>query len=598
MTQEEYERERAEEQRLINEYNQAVAQYNALVELNAQLQVELNISQNAAIDAINYSKALSKNFMPIINHCAVEVDDVSKMLETVKQAIIELANRYSMIKNVSTATKNLTQCDDEYQRKFRLYNKFRKICIGYVVGVDSNIISNETLRTTLEKNYLANSDYWCASCIMATMLWINDEKEASMRALNTAMQTDPKKSTIFFLLVNLRFGRTEAAKAWYNLYMESIDVNDIGDEWQYLLQAYLYKAFGHDKEFEAKINAEYQNLLTEVKKYTINYENEVVKKVAAFADAYPHRTKNEYDLLRTHCHNYNQLLVTLTDAEKSIELAKYYNEILETNPTAQTTLSRRIEDILYNLINAYDDEEYELVKRIKYNEYVIKAKGDLAAASKMSALDAAQDGKLTLIELIYKFAFANLNSNVDNLVRKFAIQFLLDNIKQGYDSYQIAYKSKEIEKPAFTIDGCKFNANPSTINEAKQTINEYYDKSKSKKIRADKKHRLYLIFSGVGILGIIISMLTMIIPSINQGEYAAPKISWILLIVFMIITGIFIALCVLRRKKILEKLQERRIESLKLLESLMDEYQQYLNDYQQTDQQFVVLQETLEKFRK
>lgn len=598
MTQEEYERQLAEEQRLINEYNQAVARYNALVELNAQLQVELQMSQSAAIDSIKYSKSLAKTFMPIINHCADEVDDVRVMLENVRNAIIELSNRYTTIKNVSTATKNLTQCDDEYERKFRLYNKFRKVCLGYVIGIDSNIISNEILRTTLEKNYLANSDYWVASCIMATMLWVNNEKEATMRALNTAMQTDPKKSTIFFLLVNLRFGRIEAAKQWYNLYMESIDVNDIGEEWQYLLQAYLYKAFGHDKEFEEKINKEYENLLTEVKKYTLNYENEVVKKVSTFADAYPHNTKNEYELLSRHCFDYKKLLTNLTNVEKSIEIAKYYNSIIETNPTHQTTLSRRIEDILYNLINAYDAEEYEVIKRIKYNEYVIKAKGDLAAASKMSFLDAQQDGNLSLIDLIYKFAFANLNANIDNLVRKFAIKFLLDNIEKGYENYHIICKNNEIESPKFKIDGCEFNANPSTINVAKQTLNAYYDKSKSKKVKEDKKHRIFVIFAGIGTLGILISMATMIVPAIIDPYSKVHPAGWICLIVFMVMLGVFTALCALRRKKILAKLYERKMESLKLLEQLMAEYSQYLDDYKATDEQFIILQETLEKFRK
>lgn len=219
MSTDDYNQEMEERARLIAEINAAKAELAMQIELNRQLRVDLQVSQAAAIESIKYSKALAASFIPLMNGVAEEVDDVKNILDEVKVAVQDLSKRYTSIKNVSTATKNLTQCDDIYQRKFRLYEKFRKVCLGYVIGIDSNIINSETLRTTLEKNYLANSDYWIAHCIMATMLWVNDEKDASDRALNKAMEIDPKRSTIFFLLVNLRFGRTEAAKKWYNLNM-------------------------------------------------------------------------------------------------------------------------------------------------------------------------------------------------------------------------------------------------------------------------------------------------------------------------------------------------------------------------------------------
>lgn len=598
MSTDDYNQEMEERARLIAEINAAKAELAMQIELNRQLRVDLQVSQAAAIESIKYSKALAASFIPLMNGVAEEVDDVKNILDEVKVAVQDLSKRYTSIKNVSTATKNLTQCDDIYQRKFRLYEKFRKVCLGYVIGIDSNIINSEALRTTLEKNYLANSDYWIAHCIMATMLWVNDEKDASDRALNKAMEIDPKRSTIFFLLVNLRFGRTEAAKKWYNLYMSNIDVNDIGEEWQYLLQAYLYKAFGHDKEFEQRINEEYKNLLEEVKKYSLNYEKEVVTKVFNFADAYPHRTNSEYELLKKYCEDYNSLLQTKTDAEKCIELAKFYNEVFETNPESQLTLSRRIEDILHNLISSYDDEEYEIIKKIKYNEYIIKARGDIQAASKMYKQEIEQNGKLSLIDLIYKFAFSDLKSNVDNLVRKFAISFLLDIIEKGYMQYRDSYKAKEIDKPTFSIDGCKFKANENTIDDARNAINTYYDKSKSKYIARDKKHKAFLICWIIGLVGIIGTMMTMIIPAVKKGSFVPHTIQWILLIVFMLMFGLFLTLSILRRKKVLEKLEQRRYETMKKMTEVLDELAEYHEDYKLIAEQYCVLQETLEKFRK
>lgn len=598
MTEEEYRQEMEERQRLINEIAYARNELIRAQQENQALKYDLAASQAAAIQSINLSKALAISFMPIMNQVAVEVDGVNQILNEVKSAIEDLAKRYTSIKNVSTATKNITQCDDEYQRKFRLYEKFRKVCIGYVIGIDNVIISNESLRTTLEKNYLANSDYWVAHCIMATMLWVNDEKEACMRALNQALQIDAKKSTIFFLLVNLRFGRNEAAKQWYNLYMDDIDVNDIGEEWQYLLQAYLYKVFGNDPVFEERINKQYEELLTETKKYSLNYEKQVIDQVKEFADAFPYNTDNEYELLKKHCKNYNSLIANLTEAQKNVELAKFYNDIFESETKSKDKLSRRIEDILYNLIKAYDTEEYEIIKKIKYNEYVIKAKGDIQAASKMYRLEMNQDSKKTLLDIIFKFAFSNVQSNVDSLVRKFAINLLLDLIKEGYLKYREYYRRHEIDKPTFVIDGCEINGNENTINESRETINKHYKKLKPKVLSRDKKHKGLSIAWGISLAVMIVSMIIMIYNSVNKNISLPSKITIIVFVVSLLLFGLFLFLSILRRRKVLKDLRERQIESLKTLTLVMDELSSYHEDYRHADEKYVVLQETLEKFRK
>ena len=44
--------------------------------------------------------------------------------------------------------------------------------------------------------------------------------------------------------------------------------------------------------------------------------------------------------------------------------------------------NERIENVLYDLINSYDEKEFEIVRKIKYNEAIIAAKGDVAAAQR------------------------------------------------------------------------------------------------------------------------------------------------------------------------------------------------------------------------
>lgn len=598
MTDEEYQQAQ-EEARLIAEYNSLVNRYNQLVVYQNQLVEELQISQQEAIKSINYTVSLHKAFMPVLDVTEAKVEEVKKATSEVLNSIIDIEKKYSTIKNISTASKKLTECDDQYERKFRLYNKFRKVCLGYVIGVDNNIISNEGLRVTLEKNYLANSDYWVAHCIMATMLWVNDEKEASDRALKQALEIDSMKSIIFFLLVNLRFGRTEAAKLWFRNYIERVDVNDIGEEWQYLLQAYLYHSFGRDEQFEKEIDDQFKKMLDEVKKFTANYETRILKAVSQFAENYAHHTDREYELLKAYCLNYDKLEKQMTMAEKNIEIAKYYNQILETDSTLAGKLSRRIEDVLYNLVNAYDEEEFELIKKIRFNEYVIKAKGDLQSANAMYNNQYGKSKKQNLSDMIFNFAFADIKENIDNQVRKFSISFLLNQIEKGYLVYHENYNKSYLKTLDFNIDGCSFSGNESTIDESRDTINKFYKKNKAKFMRRDKKFKTFTVFH---FIGLFITALAALLIIVNSKE-EAPKetlntVLYISLVVGMLLTIGFALGLFLRSRKLAVDINKQREDSLRKLTKVTEELKTWRDDYSQTDDQYKFLQETLEKFRK
>ena len=413
---------------LVAEYNNLVNVHNKLVEEKNRVVIEREVCQTAVIASINGAISMAKNVYPMMNVVEDKLEIVEKSFRDVLNEIYVVRKKYNMAKNVSLASTKLTELDDEYQRKFRLYSKFRRICLGYVIGIDNDIVNSETLRTVVEKNYLANSDYWLSHCIMATMLWVHDEQEAATRAINEAMKIDSHKATIFFLLVNLRFGRTEAAKEWYDIYMSNVDINNMTEEWQYLLQAYLYHAFGYDDEFEKKINKDCEDLLEQMKTFTVNYEKRIVDKVLNFANSFVHVTKKEYKLLGKYSKDYDRLIKQITQAEKIIEISKFYLSILESDGEVESKLTRRIESILYNLINAYDEEEFEIIKNVKYNEYIIKAKGDLAEARKMHKFFVEESKPQTLSDLIFHFAFSDLSSNIDNRVRKFSISFFIVHV--------------------------------------------------------------------------------------------------------------------------------------------------------------------------
>ena len=156
--------DRAREEQLVREINQYIAENNAL---RAELDTAIN---NVHVLAGNVD-SMSQQVVPAVTSLSSHTSTVDENVQVVRDALADLTRRYFLFKNLSTASKNLTQCTDEYYTKFAYYNKLRRITLGYVIGLDNAIISSETLRKEVEKIYLQNTDYWLAYATAAVMLW-------------------------------------------------------------------------------------------------------------------------------------------------------------------------------------------------------------------------------------------------------------------------------------------------------------------------------------------------------------------------------------------------------------------------------------------
>ena len=270
------EEEAREYNRLVNEYNRLVAENNRMIE-------EINYAQESMVVLANNMATVSANVVPNVKYVSEQVNVADTDVSTLMRALEDLTRQYFIFKELSTASKNLTQYNDEYFTKFQFFNELRRITLGYVIGLDSYIISNESLRKKVEKCYLANTDYWLAYAIMSVMLWASNEKSAAYRALHKALKMDSKKSSVFYMLVNLRFGRIDPAAKWYLYYLDRTDVNDLGDEWQKLLQAYLSGALGADPKLEKAAEEYYQKIFEQTQALNAGYDLRVQARSEEFA---------------------------------------------------------------------------------------------------------------------------------------------------------------------------------------------------------------------------------------------------------------------------------------------------------------------------
>lgn len=506
MTEEELQREQEERERLINEINATINRINNVSSENAELEYELEIAVRNVNILTDNCHELDNAVYQDMGYLSQNVGEAELSTKHVFDALNELTSQYFMFKKLSTASKNVTQFTDEYHSRFSYYNELRRISLGYVVGLDANIISGESARKKVEKAYLQNSEYWLSYCISAVMLWASNEKEAAQRAMSKGLSIHYFNSCLFFLLINLRFNRIDAAKKWYVNYLDRADMNNLGDEWQYLLQAYLFGAFGSDDSFQEMVSQCFQNMLAQAEVTRADFAKEITQKAIDFAELFVHKSEMEYTLLRRTCSEYPEMHKLLSTAEKNAEIAKYYDALYDENEEkARHDLPQRIENVLYTLVNDYDDEELKVVQKIKYNESVISARGDIAVAqANYDAMFAEQQKKKDLGDWLLSWAFADESSQADASVKRFSVSFMKENIIKGFEKFIAGYRAIEKEQYTFTIDDCTLICGENTLEIAEKTLEEHYDKNKLRNIFKDKYVLIYSVMSLLSLIALLL----------------------------------------------------------------------------------------------
>lgn len=582
MTEEEYRAEQEERQRLVNQINSLVNQINRTIQENAQLEQELIYAANQVVRLIDNAGHMDVEVNEVMSYLSQDVGEAEVVTTDLFEALNELSRQYFTFKSLSTASKCISQFTDEYNTKFSYYNELRRITLGYVIGLDAHIVSSEALRKKVEKAYLQNTEYWLAYCISAVQLWASNEKEAAGRAVSKSLSINYFSACLFYLLINLRFARIDAAKKWYLNYLDKADMNSLGDEWKYLLLAYLSGAFGADAEFQSAVAKCFMNMLSQMSLTSVDLGKRFSSRAEEFARTFLHKTEAEFVTLKKTCGQYEELIQLLSDAEKNAIIAKYYNTVAEQEAKTGEDLPQRIENVLYSLINNYDDDEYDVVKKIKYNEAIISARGDLSAAQANfnSAYPSRKSGN-NFADLLLQWIFSEDTSQTDIRVRRFSISMMKEHLIKGFEAFSENYRKKEKDKYDITIDECPLNCSEDDFEASRDILEKHYEKNKLKNMLKDK---FILIFGGVCASALLLLIIT--------AFFYNP-----ITLVIGILSGLMGSFLFWRRIVDVENiLKEKQRLGVNVLKRALDELKLWRSSYRQEDGRNADLRDALAGF--
>ncbi len=489
------------------EYNRLVGEFNRLVAENEALANQLRMGiQNCIVLSDNISK-VGKQVTNDVSIVSGEVSQADEIVEKLSKLLIDVTEDYFLFKNVSEATKMLTKYNNEYYTRFHFYNELRRITLGFVVGLDAHIVSSEVLRKKVEKAYLANTDYWLAYAIASVMLWASDEKEAAYRAMKQSMLMDGYRSCIFYMLINLRFARVEVARNWFITLLDKSDVNNLSEEWQHVLHSYLIGALRNDRELYEMAESYFTKMLEQTYATSANYGKKVSERGYSFTKSFISVTEKRYTELSALSPDYKEMIELLSDMEKIGLIAEYFDKVYRMEDNSGENIREQVENILYDLIKGYDDEEFKIVKSIKYNESVVSARGDMKKANaRFKDLYGKIGEKKTFGDLLLLWAFSDDYTQTHIVVKRFALSHLKEGIKNGVSAYfeeriaSLREKYRLVIPTSSELEPFEIECSENSYDEAAAKMGEFFNKNRVRYVFNDKYFKIFLIVCAAAVL--------------------------------------------------------------------------------------------------
>ena len=365
--------------------------------------------------------------------------------------------------------------------------------------------------------------------------------------------------------------------------MKLADAGHLGDDFQYLLQAYLSGLFGHDPVFQETVENDLKGLLARAEVSNVGFSRKVMERAESYASHYLHTTEQKFFYLKENCLNYEEMMEILSCAERNSLIAAHYDRLFDREDGDDEDLPQRIENVLYALINDYDEAEQAVVDKIKYNEAVVAAKGDVAMAQQRFDEQYVQPRrKRSFAEMLIEWAFVDEDSQTPTCVRSFSVSFLVEWIEKGFSRFAEHYRERESSTYAFEIDGCRVVCGENDLAQAKDTVSQYYRQHKFTNTFLDKYSLIYLLLCVVGLAVLSIMLFTKFSP-------AALTIG-----ILLVLVGVF--LLWRRIVDLQEILKEKERVSLQTAEHCLAELAQWRKNYHEEDARFDDLVRALKRF--
>ena len=363
---------------------------------------------------------------------------------------VEADLKYKSLQLAETRQGNLKQ---DLQIKFGYYAEVRRMATGIIQGVDTGVVSDDTLKFTTEEVMIKAPGYWLAPALVALAAWVRSDKGTNEKALNEALKRDDYKTTLFFMLVMRRLTRNDASLKWLERYFMHQNPHNLDREFIIILEAVTTGVFPP---------ASRQLMMTNVKNWLDQltqgdtFINEQKSQWVKFFEALGPLSEGKYPLLEKFSPNWNSLETSLKEAKTHDVLYSHFKGIISSSADFSKGVKVQLDEILSLLVTNFDDEELPLQEQVRFNQLIIQMDGDKAAAQ--AVMDAEKhifDEQVDFLQLLTNASFNPELSGATKVTQALAVSISQPWIVEAHDTFTAQSRNKIPQTVELAIDDFK-----------------------------------------------------------------------------------------------------------------------------------------------
>jgi uncharacterized membrane protein len=480
---------------------------------------------------------------------------------------VEADLKHKALQLAETRQGNLKQ---DLQIKFGYYAEVRRMATGILQGVDTGVLSDETLKFTTEEVMIKAPGYWLAPALVSLAAWVRNDKNTTEKALNEALKRDDYKTTLFFMMVMRRLTRNDASLKWLERYFMHQNPHNLDREFIIILEAVTTGVFPP---------AARQLMMINVKKWLDQltqgdtFINEQKSQWVNFFEALGPLADDKYPLLAKFSSNWNSLENSLKEAKTHEILQTHFKSIISTSADFSKSVKIQLDEILSLLVTNFDDEELPLQEQVRFNQLIIQMDGDKNAAQ--AIMDAEKhifEEQVDFLQLLTNASFNPELSGATKVTQALAVSISQPWILEAHDTFTAQSRNKIPEYVDLSIDDFKTSTKDgSDENELLKNQEDFY----SNLLETELK-KLSYPYAGI-IIGILICLL----------GFWAFSLHIIVGIIGTAIGGVIIWNSINNHKKaknaIIEKFEERKRKGKEVLRGCLAETVDYRKEHMNED---------------
>ncbi|RZE39996.1 hypothetical protein [Streptomyces albidoflavus] len=290
-------------------------------------------------------------------------------------AYVQQAGRASVVQRAET---RIGVIKDDLDHEFGHHKTVRRTAVGMLQAFDTGLVTEETVRGVSEELMIQTPRYWLAPALVALASWAADDPTLCSRAVDEAFRRSPAHTSLLFTLVLRRQGRQEAAHRWLRHYLLVQDPAALGREFAVILEALAQGAFGPaGRELLATTLDQWQRTLLDD---TAARDRQVALWRAEIDSLAAPTARADHPRLAQLSPQWPQLDAILGKARAQQALLDRYRAVTEREPGPSTRLEDAVDDILDQLVGAYDTDELPLRRDLELQHAVVAHDGDMDAA--------------------------------------------------------------------------------------------------------------------------------------------------------------------------------------------------------------------------